>query len=188
MREGSRVHTCHGLLISRCSGFPAILHSLAFYRAHTELLSHKSLSSANEKYIAESWHNHRPWFIPSCYLQKAPRCHQRLLCQQRRGRDAGLQLWALPVGGWTHQQEQWEDPGENIAAAYCCATSGINLFHQIVTCKRRPGLSSPCSPDCKSRGNPSTNELAAPWAGDASLLLTDPHALMIAEYLPHALP
>lgn len=97
MREGSRVHTCHGLFISRCSGFPAILHSLAFYRAHTELLSHKSLSSANEKYIAES-------DIITGHDSSHPATYRRLLAAIRgsfasrgvegtRGCSSGHYLW-----------------------------------------------------------------------------------------------
>lgn len=96
--------------------------------------------------------------MPSCCLWRAPRCHRGLLCVPSQ--DLRLRLWESPVGGWTHQQEQWEDPEGNSTAAYCCATSGISLSHQIVTCWS--GRSSLCSPGCKSRCNPSTNEPGMP--------------------------
>lgn len=81
--------------------------------------------------------------------------------------------------------------GGNITTAYCHAISGINLLHQFVTCKHGPSLRSPLwagSPDYKSQCYTNTNEPAAPQNGDVSLVLTNPYALMVAEYLAQALP
>lgn len=94
IRKGSRVHTYHGLFISRCSGFPPPHPSaLLPFTQHTALLSHKSLISANEKHIAESDLIAGHDSSSSQYLPWAPCCCRGLLLvpshRRRRGGDGG---------------------------------------------------------------------------------------------------